>query len=121
MNKFVLWMFYIFTFGFGYLYLKNKAKKHAIVVNDELIVTKKVMIDIEKFIVLLGGKENIINTSSSINSIKVFLNDVEKVNQDEIKKLGAKGTILSEGCITCLFGDFSQELSKEMNEKLNIQ
>lgn len=121
MNKFLLWMFYIFTFGFGYLYLKNKAKKHANVINDELTVTKKVMIDIDKFIELLGGQKNIINTTSSINSIKVFVSDIEKINQDEIKKLGAKGTILSEGCITCLFGDFSQELSKQMNEKLNIK
>lgn len=113
-------MFYIFTFGIGYFVVKNKAKKHANTVNEELTVTKKVMIDINKFVETLGGKENISNTTSSINSIKVFVNDIEKVNQDEIKKLGAKGTILSEGCITCLFGDFSQELSKEMNKTLNL-
>lgn len=118
MNKFKIALFYICTLGIGYFVLKNKAKKQAQTVNTELTVTNEIPIDINKFIELLGSIENIKETNASINNIKVYVNDVEKIQIDQIKKMGAKGVMLSEGCVTVLFGDFSQKLSKEINKML---
>lgn len=120
MNKLGLWLFYIFTFGIGYLVLKNKAKKQALITNTELTVTNTIPIDINQFINYVGGSDNIENTTASINSIKVHVKNTSVVDTDAIKKIGAKGVMLSEQCVTCLFGDFSKELSKTINGMIKI-
>ncbi|WP_412032502.1 hypothetical protein [Malacoplasma muris] len=118
MNKFSLWMFYIFTFGIGYIVLKNKAKKQATLTNTELTVTHTIPIDVNQFISYVGGIENITSTSASISSIKLNVNDTNIIDVDSIKKIGAKGVMLSDKCVTCLFGDFSKELSNKINSMI---
>ncbi|MDE5553483.1 MAG: PTS transporter subunit EIIB [Malacoplasma sp.] len=111
-------LYYIFTFGIGYLIAKKKAKQIANQVNSELTVSEKIPFDLDKLISLLGGKENITSVDATINSLKVSVKDIEKINQKEIKTLGAKGTILSEDSVTCLFGDYSKKLSEILNENI---
>lgn len=118
MKKTSLIMLYIFTFGIAYFVLKAKAKKHAITVNNELTLSYDIPFKLEDFYSSVGGKENITNIEANINSIKVFVNDIEKVNQDSIKKLGAKGSMLSENCVTCLFGDYSKKLDEVLKNEL---
>lgn len=111
-------LYYIFTLGIGYLIAKKKAKVIASQINDELTVSEKIPFDTSKLIELLGGKENIKKIDATLNSLKVEVDDIEKINQKEIKLLGAKGTILSENGVTCLFGDYSKKLSEVLNETI---
>lgn len=108
-------IYYICTFGIGYLIAKNKAKKTANVVNDKLIVTEKVPFDINKLIQAIGGETNYVSNNATINSIKIKVKDLNLVDKDTIKKLGAKGTMIGDMEITCLFGDFSKKLSEMIN------
>lgn len=118
MNKFCLWAFYIATFGIGYFYLKHKAKNKAKQVNDQLTVTDKLLIDLDQFINCLGGIDNVIDSEATINSIKIHLKNIKDVDCNKIKELGAKGTMISDGYLTCLFGDFAKILSVELNKKI---
>lgn len=119
MRKRSLYALYIFTFGIAYFVIKKKAKDRANLVNDELIVSDEVPFEMEKFYNCLGGKENITSCDANINSIKIFVKDIEKINQTEIKKLGAKGSMLSENCVTCLFGDYSKKLDELLKKDLS--
>lgn len=112
MNKIKIYLFYIVTFGIGYFILKSKAKKQAVIINDELITTNKIPFKLADFFMALGGKNNIVKSSATINSIKITVKDISLINQDDLGKMGSKGQILSEDAITCLFGDFSQSLHK---------
>ncbi|MEF9985215.1 MAG: hypothetical protein RSA40_02535 [Malacoplasma sp.] len=118
MSKMKIVIFYIITLGIGYFVLKAKAKKQATVINDKLITTDKVPFAIDKLFDALGGKDNVVKCSSTINSIKIFIKNVTLIKQDDLKKMGSKGLILSEDSITCLFGDFSQSLDKLICQNL---
>lgn len=115
MSKLKIYLFYIFTFGIGYFILKSKAKKQANSTNDKLITTNKIPFELEDFFSALGGKNNIIKSSATISSIKIIVNNIELIKQDDLEKMGSKGQILSEDAITCLFGDFSQSLNELIN------
>lgn len=119
MKKTKLIFLYVFTFGIAYFVIKAKAKKHATIVNNELTLSYDIPFEINDFYNSVGGKENITSAEANINSIKVFVKDIEKVSQDNIKKLGAKGSMLSENCITCLFGDYSKKLDEVLKMELN--
>lgn len=110
-------LYYIFTFGIGYLIAKKKAKKVASTINTELTVTNKVPFNIDVLIDAIGGKQNYVSNTATINSIKIKVKDISKVNKDKIKSLGAKGVMSGEDQVTCLFGDFSKKLSDLLNEK----
>ncbi len=110
--------YYICTFGIGYLIAKKKAKKKATEVNKELTVSEKVPFEVQKFIDAIGGKENYIENTATINSIKIKVKDVNKVNKEEIKKIGAKGIMVGQDNITCLFGDYSKKLSELINKHI---
>lgn len=105
-------LFYIFTFGIGYLYAKKKAKKVAENTNDKIIVSKKIDFDIGKLITALGGKSNIIEINSTISNLKVKLANIDKANINDIKKLGAVGTLKNIDVLTILFGDNSQYVAE---------
>lgn len=111
MSAIKIYLFYIITFGIGYFILKSKAKKKANVTNEQLTTTNKIPFKLEDFFDALGGKDNIVKSSATINSIKIVVNNIELIKQDDLKKMGSKGQILSEDAITCLFGDFSQSLN----------
>lgn len=125
MQKFLLVLGYIFTFGILYVVLKNKAKKTALVFNDELRVSTKIPFNVDKFINALGGKPNILQTSSTISSIKINVSDRSKVNEADIKALKPKGYMWDANQnLTLIFGDFVQALEtaiKESNHESSSQ
>lgn len=108
--------YYIATFGIGYLVAKKKAKKIAETVNTELTITKEVPFEVNNIIDAIGGINNYVSNTATLNSIKIEVKDIELINKDKIKKMGAKGTILGDNNVTCLFGDYSKTLSSLINE-----
>lgn len=108
--------YYVITLGIGYLIAKKKAKKIVETVNTELTVTKEIPFDVSNIIEAIGGIDNYVSNTATLNSIKIEVNDIELINKDKIKKMGAKGTILGDNNVTCLFGDYSKALSTMINE-----
>lgn len=118
--KKITW-YYIFTLGIGYLIARKKAKKMATEVNTKLTVTDQVPFEVSQILEAIGGKENYVENSATINAIKIKVKDTSKINKDLIKKMGAKGTMVGENNITCLFGDYSQKLSEKINDYFKTQ
>lgn len=122
MSKWKLTLFYIVTFGIGYFVLKNKAKKISKVENQEIEVSTNIPFDIDKFLSIIGGIENIEKTESTISSINIYFKNKIKdinINFEELNKLKPKGVMKYESKISIVFGDFSKELSKIINGKIN--
>ncbi len=105
-------LFYVCTFGIGYLYAKNKAKSLSSKTNNKIEITETIDFDIQKLVLALGQKSNIIEINSTISNLKVKVKDINKVNVDNIKKLGAVGTLKNMDVITILFGDNSQYVAE---------
>lgn len=111
-------LFYIFTFGIGYIYAMKKAKNINTITKDKIETSKTIDFDILKLITALGGKANIIEINSTISNLKVKVKDINTVNVDGIKKLGAIGTLKNIDVITILFGDNSQYVAELLRKKL---
>lgn len=113
--KKITW-YYICTFGIGYLVAKKKAKKIATTVNSELTVTNEVPFKVKEIIDAVGGVDNYLFNTTTINSIKIGVKDIELVDKEKIKKMGAVGVNLNQDSIRCLFGDFSKKLGQMLDE-----
>lgn len=64
----------------------------------------------------LGGKENIGNIDACITRLRVIVNDVSKVNKDELKALGAAGVMEVGNNIQAIFGPKSDILKGQIKE-----
>lgn len=63
-----------------------------------------------------GGKGNITNLDACITRLRVSVADVAKVDQSELKKLGAAGVVVAGCGIQAIFGTKSDNLKTEMDE-----
>ncbi|WP_027123798.1 hypothetical protein [Mycoplasmoides pirum] len=118
-HKFFLVLGYIFTFGILYLVLNNFAKKKATLSNETLLVSNNIPFDVNNFLIVLGGAENIESTSSTISSIKIKLKNKNLFIENKLKNFKPKGYLWNaDNVLTILFGDFSQALSNEINKMI---
>lgn len=111
--------YYILTLGIGYFIARKKAIEKSKTVNTKLTTTEKIPFEVENIINAIGGKTNYVSNNATINSIKIVLKDVSLVDKDAIKKMGAKGIMMGQNDITCLFGDYSKKLSEQINENIS--
>ncbi|GAA5414791.1 hypothetical protein [Ureaplasma ceti] len=114
-------LFYIGTLGIGYFYAKRKAKKLAQTKNMEIKGTTSIDFKMEHLVHALGGKDNVVSVTSTISNVKVKLHDLQLVKIQELKGLGAKGTLKNCDSVTILFGDHSQTIAHELNRYLNLK
>lgn len=114
-----LWLFYICTFSIGYFVAKNKAKKK---VQTQDIIQISVANDnkVDLIVKALGGMDNINDIQATINNVKITLKDINIIDQDKIKALGAKGSFLNNNKITILFGDNSKDIANKIQNKLTL-
>ena len=63
-----------------------------------------------------GGKANITNLDACITRLRVAVVNVDKVNQDELKKLGAAGVVVVGGGVQAIFGTKSDNLKSDMDD-----
>jgi glucose-like phosphotransferase system IIB component len=57
------------------------------------------------FLEVFGGKENIENVMVQMSRISVTVNDLEKVEVEKLKEMGASGILLVDNIVKCSFGD----------------
>ncbi|GAE28384.1 PTS system [Halalkalibacter wakoensis JCM 9140] len=64
----------------------------------------------------LGGKENLTNLDACITRLRVSVNDVNKVEKDTLKKLGASGVMTMGNNIQAIFGPRSDQIKSQMQD-----
>ncbi|WP_227937978.1 glucose-specific PTS transporter subunit IIBC [Alkalihalobacillus deserti] len=64
----------------------------------------------------LGGQENLTNLDACITRLRVSVNDVEKVQKDTLKKLGASGVMTMGNNIQAIFGPRSDQIKTQMQD-----
>ena len=63
-----------------------------------------------------GGKANITGLDACITRLRVAVADVEAVDQDRLKQLGAAGVVVAGGGVQAIFGTRSDNLKSDMDE-----
>ncbi len=82
-----------------------------------LKATKKdAILNLNKLVDYLGGKDNIISTEVNLSRFIVKLKDVSLVNKEGIQKLGAKGIVEIDDQIKIILGPNSKQLKKYIDE-----
>ena len=56
----------------------------------------------------MGGQSNITDLDACITRLRVQVNDIENVNKEELKKLGAAGVLEVGNNIQAIFGPKSE-------------
>lgn len=67
-----------------------------------------------KLVLAYGGKDNITNLDACITRLRITVKDKNKVDQDTLKKLGAKGCIVVGDGVQAIFGPKSDTYRKDM-------
>jgi len=65
-----------------------------------------------------GGKDNIDNLDACITRLRISVNNIEKVNQAELKRIGAAGVVVSGNGVQAIFGTKSDNLKTDMEAYL---
>lgn len=119
----------IITFSIFYFYVKqkiNKANQKEFTTDAEptsdttkqLKRSTKIPFDINHLIKHLGGIQNILTCEATLSSLKVGIKDKEKIDQEAIKQLGAKGIMISGLKVSMVFGDISITIKEHLEKKL---
>lgn len=77
---------------------------------------KSASIDLNKLVLYLGGKDNIIQTETKMSRFIVTLKDITKADKDAIMKLGAKGVVEIDNQLKIILGPESKQLKKYIDE-----
>jgi PTS system glucose-specific IIC component len=65
-----------------------------------------------------GGKANIENLDACITRLRISVNDIAKVDQAELKRIGAAGVVVSGNGVQAIFGTKSDNLKTDMEAYL---
>lgn len=77
---------------------------------------KDFKLDANKLIILLGGKENIVNYEFNKSRFVVTLKDVTKANKDGIQKMGAQGIVEIDNQLKIILGPSAKQIKKYISE-----
>ena len=77
---------------------------------------KDAHLEFNKLVECLGGKENIVSTTSNLSRFIVTLNDVSLADKEAIQKLGAKGIVEIDNQLKIILGPESKQLKKYIDE-----
>ncbi|OAN18343.1 PTS glucose transporter subunit IIBC [Photobacterium jeanii] len=67
-------------------------------------------------VMAFGGKDNITGLDACITRLRVSVANVENVNQEQLKKLGAAGVVVAGSGVQAIFGTKSDNLKSDMDE-----
>lgn len=70
----------------------------------------------ENVLEALGGKENLTNLDACITRLRISVNDVDKVNKDRLKRLGASGVMVMGNHLQVIFGPKSDNIKEQMKQ-----
>ena len=77
---------------------------------------KDFKLEANKLIMLLGGKDNVIDFEINKSRFIVNLKDVRKANKEGIQKMGAKGIVEIENQLKIILGSDAKQIKKYIND-----
>ena len=77
---------------------------------------KDFKLDANKLIMLLGGKDNIIDYQFNKSRFIVNLKDVSKANKEGIQRMGAPGIVEIDNQLKIILGSDAKQIKKYINE-----
>ena len=109
----------IFSFGLLRLALaRHAAKKRASSHSTELQVSKDIPFKLEVLLKALGGIDNLKGVHATYTNVRFELLERSLCDAAALKRIGAKGVMFAHSSVTCLFGDFSVTIEKELKTML---
>ncbi|MDR0740004.1 MAG: PTS transporter subunit EIIB [Mycoplasmataceae bacterium] len=118
MHKFRWIILNIICLSIPYFYAKHKAKKILTSTNNQLKTSDKVEIDIDELLSTLGGKENIVNVSATISTLKVNVKNGLTLNKEQFSKFKINGFMKNKNQIILVFGDNAQAINEQLTRKI---
>jgi len=70
----------------------------------------------KELVMAFGGKDNITGLDACITRLRVAVASIDKVDQEQLKKLGAAGVVVAGGGVQAIFGTKSDNLKSDMDE-----
>lgn len=77
---------------------------------------KDFKMDINKLVLYLGGKDNIIEYEFLKSRFIVTLKEIEKVNKEGIQRMGAQGIVEIDNQLKIVIGEEAKQLKKCIKE-----
>ncbi|MBE5252988.1 PTS glucose transporter subunit IIBC [Mixta mediterraneensis] len=125
-NSSKIWLFPVIGIIYGLIYytvfrvlivkLNLKTPGREETANEQSSATDSEMAG--KLVTAFGGKGNITNLDACITRLRVSVTDVAKVNQTELKSLGARGVVIAGSGVQAIFGTKSDNLKTDMDDYL---
>ena len=72
--------------------------------------------EVNKLVKCLGGKDNILDSETTMSRFKVTLKDVSKADKEGLAKLGAQGIVEIENQLKIILGPNSKQLKRYIKE-----
>ena len=72
--------------------------------------------DVNKLVKCLGGKDNILDSETTMSRFKVTLKDVSLADKDGLSKLGAQGIVEIDNQLKIILGPNSKQLKRYIKE-----
>ncbi|MBE6139640.1 MAG: hypothetical protein E7174_04000 [Firmicutes bacterium] len=73
-------------------------------------------LEANKLIMLLGGKDNVIDYEFNKSRFIVNLKDVSKANKEGIQRMGAQGIVEIDNQLKIILGSDAKQIKKHINE-----
>jgi len=77
---------------------------------------KDFKLEANKLVMLLGGKDNVIDYQVNKSRFIVNLKDVSKANKEGIQKMGAQGIVEIDNQLKIILGSSAKQIKKYINE-----
>ena len=77
---------------------------------------KDFKLEANKLVMLLGGKDNVIDYEFNKSRFIVNLKDVSKANKEAIQRMGAQGIVEIDNQLKIILGSESKQLKKYIDE-----
>ena len=111
--------YFLFRFFIRKFNLKTPGREDDTDVSSANVISKTKSEQAKAVLEALGGKENIKNLDACITRLRVTVVDSKKVDDDELKRLGARGVLkVGDEGIQAIFGTHSEILKDEMKTLL---
>ena len=77
---------------------------------------KDFKLEANKLIMLLGGKDNVIDYEFNKSRFIVNLKDVSKANKEGIQRMGAQGIVEIDNQLKIILGEEAKQIKKHIND-----
>ncbi|WP_347254526.1 PTS glucose transporter subunit IIBC [Leminorella grimontii] len=113
-------LFYYVVFRFAIVKLNLKTPGREVETTEKSVAASSSDMA-AALVAAFGGKDNITNLDACITRLRIGVADIEKVDKDGLKKLGAAGVVVAGSGVQAIFGTKSDNLKSDMDEYIRTQ